>query len=147
MHQRFNTFTVLISKISRCVRKIKTEEMQEFDLKSPHVSCLYYLSSGPMTAKELCEVCDEDKASISRSIEYLEKNGFIESDTDGHKRYKTPLYLTERGKAVAESIAQKIGRIISEINDNISDEDREVFYKTLNSFATNLQKKCDSYNE
>lgn len=44
MQQRFETFTVLIAKISRSIRRIKAEEMSEFHLKGPHVSCLYYLT-------------------------------------------------------------------------------------------------------
>ena len=78
MEQRFETFTTQIAKISRCIRRIKTGEMAEFNLKSPHVSCLYYLyQSDGMTAKELSDVCDEDKAAISRAISYLEENGYI----------------------------------------------------------------------
>ena len=50
MQQRFETFTVLIAKISRSIRRIKAEEMSEFHLKGPHVSCLYYLTQlGPLT--------------------------------------------------------------------------------------------------
>ena len=60
MQNRFKTFTVLIDKLKRSIRKIKTEEMAEYELKSPHLSFLYYLySSPPMTSKELAEVCDE----------------------------------------------------------------------------------------
>ena len=33
MQQRFETFTVLIAKISRSIRRIKAEEMSEFHLK------------------------------------------------------------------------------------------------------------------
>ena len=74
MQERFKNFTVLIAKINRCIRKIKTEEMAEFDLKSTHVSCLYYLyTMETLTSKELCDVCEEDKASISRSIWMLKK--------------------------------------------------------------------------
>ena len=63
MIDRFQTFTVLVAKMNRCIRKIKTEEMAEFDLKSPHVSCLYYLyGADSLTATELCEICEEDKA-------------------------------------------------------------------------------------
>jgi len=51
MQQRFETFTVLIAKISRSIRRIKAEEMSEFHLKGPHVSCLYYLTQlGPLMA-------------------------------------------------------------------------------------------------
>ena len=76
--ERFETFTVLIAKISRNIRKIKNNEMAEYDLRSPHISCLYYLySSEGLTATELCERCEEDKATISRSLDYLEKNGSV----------------------------------------------------------------------
>ena len=67
MEERFETFTVLIARISRSIKRIKAEEMADFELKGPHVSCLYYLSQqDSMTASELCERCDEDKAAISR---------------------------------------------------------------------------------
>ena len=59
MEERFETFTVLIARINRGIKRIKAEEMAEFGLKGPHVSCLYYLSCcGEMTAAELCERCD-----------------------------------------------------------------------------------------
>ena len=41
--ERFETFTVLINRISRNIRKIKNQEMAEYNLKSAHVSCLYYI--------------------------------------------------------------------------------------------------------
>lgn len=63
MEERFAAFTVLIAKINRNIRRIKTEEMAEFHLKGPHVACLYHLTTaGPLTAGELCDRCDEDKA-------------------------------------------------------------------------------------
>ena len=74
MEERFETFTVLIARISRSIKRIKADEMADFELKGPHVSCLYYLSQRDgMTAAELCERCDEDKAAISRSLDDLEK--------------------------------------------------------------------------
>ena len=101
MEERFETFTVLITRISRSIKRIKADEMADFELKGPHVSCLYYLSQRDgMTAAELCERCDEDKAAISRSLDDLEKNGYITCASGAGKRYKSPLRLTERGKAV-----------------------------------------------
>ena len=51
MDSRFETFTLLITRISRSIKRIKAEEMAAFGLKGPHVSCLYYLyRCGPMTA-------------------------------------------------------------------------------------------------
>lgn len=52
MNERFETFTVLIAKISRNTRKIKNQEMAEYDLRSAHISCLYYLyGKDNMTAR------------------------------------------------------------------------------------------------
>ena len=70
MEKRFETFTVLINRISRNIRKIKNQEMAEFHLRSAHISCLYYLyASRGLTAAELCEKCEEDKATVSRALE------------------------------------------------------------------------------
>ena len=148
MEERFQTFTVLIAKLNRCIRKIKTEEMAEFNLKSPHVSCLYYLyKSEALTAKELCDICEEDKANISRSIEFLENGGYIVARPKTGKRYKSPLVLTEKGKEAGAHIARKIDSILDSVSGGLSDEDRKNMYASLSVICDNLQKICDAYGE
>ena len=98
MEKRFETFTVLVNRISRNIRKIKNQEMAEYGLRSAHVSCLYYLYTGKgLTATDLCECCEEDKATISRALEFLEEEGYLSCESKTAKRYKSPLSLTERG--------------------------------------------------
>ena len=88
MNNRFKNFTLLIGKINRNIKRLKTEAMKEFNLKGPHVSCIYYLyTEGNLTASELVEMCDEDKAAISRTLDYLEQNGYIICDSKLKKRY------------------------------------------------------------
>ena len=111
MQERFEMFTVLINRISRDIRRIKNQEMAAYHLRSAHVSCLYYIySMGGVTSAELCEHCEEDKATISRALDYLEGNGFILRPCEGAKRYKSPLHLTEKGRAVGEQISERIRR-------------------------------------
>lgn len=108
MEERFEAFTVLISRISRSIPRIKSEEMAEFQLKGPHVSCLYYLSlADGLTAAALCERCDEDKAAVSRSLDYLEKGGYITCESGAGRRYRTPLHLTERARRSAGPSTKK----------------------------------------
>ena len=147
MEQRFETFTIQIAKISRNIRRIKTEEMAEFNLKSPHVSCIYYLyrNEGNMTAKELCEASDEDKAAISRSIDFLETNGYIKCDSKTEKRYKSPLFLTEKGKRVGAKIAEKVDNIVNIASADMTLDERVKFYKQLTAISENLQKICNNY--
>ncbi len=144
MEERFKTFTLLISGISRSIRRIKTEEMVEYNLKSPHVSCLYYLyKANSLTSTELCNICEEDKASISRSVNYLEENGYIVCSE--LKRYQTPLTLTEKGREVGKHIAEKIDQILDEASLGLTEEERAVLYKGLSLINNNLQNICDKY--
>lgn len=145
MEERFQIFTVQIAKISRCIRRIKTEEMLEYNLKSPHVSCLYYLykKDGSLTSKELCDVCDEDKASISRSLDHLEKNNFIQCSSKTEKRYNCPITLTEKGKSIGDLISQKIDKIVNLASLGLTEEKRQIFYESLMLISNNLQKFCD----
>ncbi len=146
MQERFQTFTVLIAKISRSIRKIKTEEMDEFDLKSPHVSCLYYLYKlGALTAKQLCDICGEDKAAVSRSIEYLEANGYIVCDSSLKKRYRSSLMLTDKGQNIGNTIAEKIDKILDLASVGLSDENRMIMYECLTLISNNLEELCKKY--
>ena len=120
MEERFEAFTVLIARLSRSIRRIKAEEMAGFGLKVSHVSCLYYLHcAGALTASELCERCEEDKASVSRAVDELEAGGYLTGESSGRKRYKSPLRLTEKGAAVGEKIARKIDGIVAEAKARI----------------------------
>ncbi len=147
MDERFKTFTVLIASIGRSIRKIKTEEMAEFDLKSPHVSCLYYLyKAEPMSAKELCDVCEEDKANVSRSIKYLAEKGYVRAEHEHKKRYQTPLVLTEKGRTAGGLVAEKIDSILMAASEGLSEKDREIMYRSLALINDNLQTICALYD-
>lgn len=140
MNDRFETFTVLVNRISRNIRRIKNTKMAEYGLRSIHVSCLYYLyTCEGLTASELCDRCEEDKATISRAVEYLESRGYLEGESREQKRYKSPLLLTEEGRIVGQKIAQKIGFILEEMGQSLSPEERESFYRSLAVISESLE--------
>ncbi len=139
MNGRFEVFTVLINRISRNIRKIKNQEMAEYGLRSAHISCLYYLyTSGGTTATELCERCEEDKATVSRALDYLESNGYLVCHSKSAKRYKSSLVLTEKGEQVGRQIAQKINRVLDEISVGLTEEERTEFYRCLAVISQSL---------
>ena len=147
MKERFETFTVLINRISRNIRKIKIQEMAEYDLRSAHISCLYYLySASNMTATDLCERCEEDKATISRSLDYLETNGYLTCESKSAKRYKAPLILTEKGMIVGKRISSKINAVLDEISDGLTEEERVAFYRSLSIISDSLDAVANKHN-
>ena len=145
MQERFETFTVLINRISRDIRKIKNQEMADYHLRSAHVSCLYYVYSlGSVTSAELCEHCEEDKATISRALDYLEANGFVLRDSDRTKRYRSPLRLTERGQEAGKRIAEKIDTVLDTVSRTLTDEERAAFYRSLSAISRSLDAIAQS---
>lgn len=148
MEERFETFTLLLTNITRSIHKIKTEEMAEFNLKSSHLSCIYYLyKNKTLTAKELCDICEEDKANISRSIKHLEENGYLSCYSKTQKRYQCPIRLTERGIEVGKKINERLDHISEMAGFNIREEDRAAMYRSLTIISNNLQSICNHYDE
>lgn len=147
MTERFETFTVLINRISRNIRKIKNQEMAEYNLRSSHISCLYYLyTSGGLTATDLCERCEEDKATVSRSLDYLEKNGYLTCEAKSAKRYKSPLKLTDKGLDIGKRIADKIAYVLEEISCELTEEERLQFYHSLALISKALDNIANKQN-
>ena len=141
MKERFETFTALITKINRNIKKIKNQEMAEYDLKSVHISCLYYLyDSDGLTATDLCERCEEDKATISRAIVYLEAEGYLTCNAKCTKRYKSPLLLADQGREVGKRIADKINFVLDELSTDLTEEERIAFYRKLSIISEGLEK-------
>lgn len=141
---RFGKFTVLVNSIVRNIYRIKCAETLKLGLKSTHVSCLYYLyaAESPLTAKELCSRCGEDKAAVSRAVDFLEKEGFVAHEDGAGKKYRNGLFLTQKGSEVAATVAGRIESILGVASEGIDDAEREVLYKSLELIAGNLQKIC-----
>lgn len=131
MEERYGIFTQRIARISRCIRRLKAEEMARFGLKGPHVSCLYYLGlDGPLTAAELSERCDEDKAAVSRTLEFLLQNGYVTTEAVS-RRYRSPLYLTDRGREVFAALQARIASMEDAASMGLTEEQRSKMYAAL----------------
>lgn len=138
LQTRFEQFTVLTNRVSRNIRKIKQQEMAAYHLNGSHGSCLYYLYTvGDMTAAELCGYCKEDKGRISRCVELLEKEGYLVRLTPEH-RYRSPLSLTEQGRAVGKTVAEKIAAVVAEIDSALTAEERAAFYDSFSKLSDRL---------
>lgn len=92
-----------------------------------------------MTAVELCEHCEEDKATISRAVSYLEEKGYLSCDSKSAKRYKSPLSLTEKGMEAGKHMAMKLEKVLAESNSGMTIEELSAFYRSLSIISKNLE--------
>lgn len=141
--QRFQEFLTGITVCYKFIQRIKNAEMTEFGLKGIHVSCMFYLNHNPegLTAAQLCSLCAEDKATISRTVSDLRKRGYIEAGTG--KNYRAPLHLTVAGKEIARQMDPIIESWVSIGGLGMTEEQREAFYGGLSLISSNLRAKLD----
>ena len=145
MERVFERFTVSVLKINKLIQKIKAFEIREYGLKAVHVLCVYFLncSSDGLTASELVRHTLEDKAAISRAVDYLGKEGYVSCDGSAQKRYKSPISLTPKGEEAGIFLAERVDCILAEASAGLTDEKRGVFYECLDLISANLQNICD----
>ena len=144
MNQRFDAFVSGITACYKYIQRIKSMEMTEFGLKGTHVMCLYYLRQNPagLTAAQLCGLCAEDKAAISRTVSELRSRGYI--TTLSEKAYRAMLTLTSAGQELARKFDHLIESWVAIGGDGLTDEERLDFYRSLSSITENLRSRIES---
>ena len=94
-----------------------------------------------MTAARLADLCQRDKADVSRAIADFQKKGILEP-YDG-PRYRFTPKLTPRGHALAAQIRARATVALDLAGQGITDEMRENMYHCLDLIATNMRLICE----
>ncbi len=141
MIERYEQFASSITTLYRYFQKIATDEMEKQGLKGSYAQYLLVmrrLKKG-VTAAKLCEVCNKDKAAVSRAVSEMEEKGLIyrEGVAGG---YRARLFLTEAGERAANHVCNRAEIAVTVADEGLSEERRKDFYETLDLLAANLQK-------
>ena len=97
-------------------------------------------------AAELSERCDEDKAAVSRTLEFLMKNGYVTTEA-ASRRYRSPLYLTDRGREVFAALQARIASMEDAASMGLTEEQRSKMYAALELICGNLERLCAAEQE
>ena len=144
MLDRFEKFSLAIAEINRCWHKIAAEELAKYSLKSSHVTYLLTLYRYPegLTAPRLAELCDRDKADVSRMLSILEARGLVTKDGIGGNRYRGCLRLTPEGQTVAEALSRRAELAVEQAGEGLTERERIIFYTALDTITKNLRRIC-----
>lgn len=144
MENRYALFSLSISGLYHDIQKIERVEMAKFGLKGPHAQCLLAMSRYPegITAARLCEICEKDKAAISRAVAELEEVGLLRRPDRNGNRYRANLQLTDQGRQAAAAVSEKVRMAVEQAGKGLDEESRAVFYQALTLIAGNLHKIC-----
>ncbi len=144
MIERFERFTLSIFNINSYWNKIATEGMKEYGLRGAYALYLVILAGygGTITATGLAELCQRDKADVSRALAAFQKKGLLEP-YEGPKYRATPV-LSAKGRELAAQISGKANVALEQAGQGLSDEMRENMYKSLDIIAANMKVICES---
>lgn len=93
-----------------------------------------------ITAIELANLTNRKRSTITKSLQSLEKNGYIERKCSNDKR-KLPIYITEKGKKLNEEILKNIKSIWKELEEKITEEEKYIIINLLKKIKTDLKEK------
>ncbi|MBQ2928529.1 MAG: MarR family transcriptional regulator [Oscillospiraceae bacterium] len=144
MISRYESFTACISSLYHAIQKIERAEMEAFGLKGPHAHCLLVISRHPegLTAARLCELCEKDKAAVSRILSELVREGMVSRECRNGTHYRALLKLTEKGQHAAGAVYEKARLAVERASGKMDDVQREFFYRMLSSISENLTALC-----
>ena len=147
MIDNFERLYLGVSSIYKDIQRIKKSEMDFFGLRGKHVMPFYFLLNHPegLTSTQLSHLCNADKAGISRALSEMEQEGYVIFEGSARKRYRTLVFLTESGREKARQIRHIILQLTLEGGQEISPEEREIFYHVLGLITENLNQICREY--
>lgn len=143
MKTRFEQFSFVISGIYREIQKIERDEMIKHGYRGAfavYLATLKRYEEG-LTSSEICELCDKDKAAVSRIIAEMEEKGLVERAKNSPRGYRAKITLTENGKETADFVAKRAMAAVGAVSgETMTESQREIFYATLDTIYKNLRK-------
>ena len=88
------------------------------------------------TQKELADAVSKDPASITRSLDILEKDGLIERISADRRSFK--VMLTKKGSDLVKRVIPEAVKYRNKGIEGLSDEEMKVFKKVLNTIYSNF---------
>lgn len=141
MIERFEQFSFAVSSIYRSIQKIEREEMESYGYRGAFAQYLVTLNRFPngLTAAELCDTCDRDKAAVSRIVSEMEEKGLVYREMKAGTAYRAKLKLTEEGSKAARFVCTKASAAVEATGGELTDIERKNLYTALELIMKNLQ--------
>lgn len=141
MLSRFERFSYAISEINRYWHKIAADEMAKYGLKGPYALYLtvLYRNNEGVTSVKLGQLCDKNKADVSRAIATLEEKGLVMREGNNNSLYRAKVLLTKEGRKATEQVQKAAAKAVEMGGDGLTEQHRALFYDGLEKVAANLK--------
>ena len=151
MISRYEQFSYVISSMYRGIQRIERAEMVKYGYKGSYAQYLVALTRFPegLTLLQLCEVCEKDKAAVSRAVADMEENGLLirVSAAGKNSHYRAMIRLSPEGERISGIVCERAQAVVNEIGKDLTDEQRSVFYSAMNLIAGGMEAMVQKNSE
>ena len=97
----------LLSMAARLVEQSWEHVLREYELSSAGLVVLHLVASGPATQREIAQACRVTDQTASRTVERLERLGYVSRQTDPRDERRKSVTSTPSGHRVYEELLER----------------------------------------
>lgn len=125
-----------INIISRCQGIFRASKLQSDELTPCHHSYILAITHNPgITQDELAKNICVNKSNITRTLVYLEKNGYVERKPSPTDKRAIKVFPTQKMLAVYPQIKQIVIDWNNYLTEGFSKEEMEIFQSVLDKIS------------
>lgn len=135
-------------RLSKKVTRIINHHLKPYRITTEQWGVLRTLyECDHITQKQLSERSDKDQATLTKILDLLVKNGFVERVPNPNDRRSFLIKITENGSSLAKELIPYLENIYGGIIEGIPDEKLTIFQEVLVSLEDSIQHLLDDQTE
>lgn len=141
IHQPFKSLVFLTNRVARLLtqhiwQRVDTEEVE---ILPQHMGVLSDLwQQDGIRQQDLAVALIKDKATIARTIQFLEQKNILVRIADPQDKRNKRIYLTHKGKNLKQQLIPHANDTVAGATENIKAEDLKTCIQVLNKIYENL---------
>ena len=137
-----NTFGSTLARASRQWRRAADQRLQPFNLTEATWLPLVHIAraTNPPRQKDLAASLSLDGSSVVRLLDNLEAAGLIKRREEATDRRAKAIFLTARGRAIADKVEVAARQVRRDALAGLSDRDIETAFRVLSHVCNALEK-------
>ncbi len=132
-----------LRRLDKAYRRYFQRELRPYGLTPGEVAVLLFLhNNAPRldTATDIARCKGLSKALVTRSVESLQRRGYVTAERDGRDRRVVHLALSPQSRPIGREIERRQAELAQRLKEGISPAEEEIAAKTLGRLMENAQK-------
>ncbi|MGB7402534.1 MAG: MarR family transcriptional regulator [Arcobacter sp.] len=139
-----NSLGFVINRTALAMKTGFNKQIKEFEISPEQWSLIFRIvENNGLTQKELANSTYKDQANITRSLDRLEKKGFLNRLANSKDRRIINIFSTPKAKELVEKIVPISKQYNQLLSKGLSQEECESLISLLNKVYINIEEEGD----